>query len=102
GNNQLSAVSLFRNSGFLPLDWRYPFLRNSGTPAQEYPFFLRNLSYLISCCGRACRPQQRGAASRNRTGTVSLPGDFKYSRDKTPPAERAGGVSLGSGLGVLT
>lgn len=29
-------VSLFRISGFLPLDWRYPFLRNSGTPAQEY------------------------------------------------------------------
>ena len=36
GNNQLSAVSLFRYSGFLPPDWRYPFLRNSGTPSQEY------------------------------------------------------------------
>ncbi len=27
------------NSVFLPPDWRYPFLRNSGTPAQEYSSF---------------------------------------------------------------
>lgn len=38
GNNQLSEVFLFRNSGFLLSDWRYPFLRNSGTLAQEYSF----------------------------------------------------------------